>query len=98
MRGTAVIASDSGGLRYIVRSGETGLLVAPNEAVALTSAMDWMLGEGRAERCGALAAQDALARFPLSLMITRFESVYQQLLEGVARAPVVNPWKRRTTK
>ncbi|MCS6859687.1 MAG: glycosyltransferase family 4 protein [Abditibacteriales bacterium] len=43
MRGTAVIASSSGGLAEIVRDGQTGFLVPPGNAAALAEALARLL-------------------------------------------------------
>ena len=51
--GTPVVASDAGGLRGLVRHGETGLLCAPGDAAALAEALDTVLGDPpRARRMG----------------------------------------------
>jgi len=43
--GRAVVASDVGGLRDLVRDGETGLLVPPRDPAALRAALDRLLGD-----------------------------------------------------
>ncbi len=60
--GTPVVASRVGGLPYVVRDGETGLLVADNDPAALAEGIKRVLDEpGLRERLGARArtvAQD----------------------------------------
>jgi glycosyltransferase involved in cell wall biosynthesis len=43
--GRAVVASDVGGLRDLVRDGETGLVVPPRDPAALRAAIDRLLGD-----------------------------------------------------
>ena len=42
--GTPVLASDVGSVSVLVRNGETGWLVTPGDADALTGRLSWMLG------------------------------------------------------
>jgi len=51
--GTPVIAANVGGLREVVRDGENGLLIPPDDAVALAAALSRMLDEGLRARLGA---------------------------------------------
>ena len=56
--GRAVVASDVGGLRDLVRDGETGLLVPPRDPAALRAALDRLLGDpGLRARLGAAARE-----------------------------------------
>jgi glycosyltransferase involved in cell wall biosynthesis len=65
--GKPVVASDIGGLRDIVLDGETGLLVPPDDRVALVEAMRRLIGdEGLRQRLGAAAATRA-ATFSLAV-------------------------------
>ncbi|HYO47656.1 MAG TPA: glycosyltransferase family 4 protein [Gemmatimonadota bacterium] len=52
MRGTAVLAAGHGGLSEIVQPGETGMLVMPNDAPALATALAALLSDR--ERCEAM--------------------------------------------
>lgn len=80
MRGTAVVASDSGGLTEIVGRGETGLLVPPGDAGALAAALLLLLRDRRtAERMGAAGREDALARFSEGTYADKFVRLYQKL-------------------
>jgi D-inositol-3-phosphate glycosyltransferase len=51
--GTPVVAANVGGLREVVRDGENGLLIPPDDAVALAEALSRMLDEGLRARLGA---------------------------------------------
>ena len=81
MRGTAVLASNSGGLRDIVRNGETGLLVAPDEVEAWASALTALLSDrDRCEAMGAAGRKVALDEYTVGQKIDRILSLYENLL------------------
>lgn len=83
MRGTAVVASGSGGLSEIVEHGRTGLLVPPGDCAALAEALLALLADReRAERLGRQAHERARTLF-------NEESVAEQFLERyrAIRAP-----------
>jgi glycosyltransferase involved in cell wall biosynthesis len=75
--GKPVIASDIGGLRDIVVDGETGLLVPPDDRLALVEAMRRLIGDGGLrERLGAAAAARAETFSPAAIL-PRFEDAYE---------------------
>ena len=80
MRGTAVVASNHGGLAEIVRDGETGALVPPNDAAALGQALIGLLADrARCETLGAQAhawARDMLSR---ERCVDRFVEAYDEV-------------------
>jgi glycosyltransferase involved in cell wall biosynthesis len=80
MRGKAVIASDHGGLTEIVRHGETGLLVTPNDSQALAGALTRVL-ENRdyAKSLGTAAYERAVEKFSLETFCDRFMEFYGEL-------------------
>jgi glycosyltransferase involved in cell wall biosynthesis len=81
MRGTAVVASDTGGLRELVEDGGTGFLVPRGDAHALARALLRVLGDAElAERLGAAARAKALAELTEDRMLDRFLELYEQLL------------------
>jgi glycosyltransferase involved in cell wall biosynthesis len=81
MRGTAVIASDSGGLSEIVRQGETGSLVTPGNVDALADALLGLLqNRERAEQMGRAGHQAALHHFSEAIFVDRFIQLYHTLL------------------
>jgi glycosyltransferase involved in cell wall biosynthesis len=81
MRGTAVVASDIGGLAETVAHESTGLRVPPGDEVALADALVRLLSDrALAERFGAAGRERAHARFTLDGCVTRFERLYHRLL------------------
>jgi glycosyltransferase involved in cell wall biosynthesis len=81
MRGTAVLASNGGGLREIVRNGETGLLVAPDDVEAWASALTRLLSDrDRCEAMGAAGRKVALDEYTVDQKIDRIISLYENLL------------------
>jgi glycosyltransferase involved in cell wall biosynthesis len=62
--GKAVIASRCGGIPEMIRAGETGLLVEPNDADALSEAMNKLItSPGTRRRLGQAAQRFAIAHF-----------------------------------
>jgi glycosyltransferase involved in cell wall biosynthesis len=83
MRGTAAVVSGAGGLAEIVIHGETGLHVDGSGPEPLATALKTLLANPAvAERMGATARVDALARFSLDLHVQRFLDLYQDMLEA----------------
>jgi glycosyltransferase involved in cell wall biosynthesis len=81
MRGTAVVASDIGGLAESVAHESTGLLVPPGDESALSGALVRLLSDRTlAERLGAAGRERARAQFTLDHSIDRFERLYDLLL------------------
>ena len=75
--GKPVVASNIGGLRDIVVDGETGLLVPPDDRVALVEAMRRLIGDEQLrERLGAAAAARA-SMFSPAAILPRFEDAYE---------------------
>lgn len=78
--GRALIASRIGGLIDLVVDGETGLLVAPGDHVALAQAMQRLLDEpALRERMGA-AGRQHVTGFQAGSVVQRIEQLYDQLL------------------
>ncbi len=81
MRGTAVIASDHGGLPEQVRHDVTGLLVPPDDTEALTSALIRILSDrGLAEAMGREGRQVALRDFSHDRFVEDVEAAYRRLV------------------
>jgi glycosyltransferase involved in cell wall biosynthesis len=87
MRGTAVVASDSGGLREIVREGGTGFLVPPGDDEALAPALLRLLRDpGLADRMGREGRETASTRFGIDAHVDRFLALYERLGSGAGVA------------
>jgi glycosyltransferase involved in cell wall biosynthesis len=81
MRATAVVASNTGGPSEVVRHGETGLLVPPNDSGALAAAIVTLLGDrALAERMGASAWEIARRDFTEQAMMDRILSLYESTM------------------
>jgi len=80
MRGTAVIASDIGGLAESVVHGVTGLRVPAGDENALADALALVLSDrALAERLGDAGRERALTHFTLDVCVARFERLYDAL-------------------
>lgn len=89
MRGTAVVASDVGGQRDIVRHEETGLLVPAQDEVAWAHAMTMLLTDRElAERYGAAGRARALESFSERACLDQWEALYGEVIaeRGAASA------------
>jgi glycosyltransferase involved in cell wall biosynthesis len=81
--GKAVIASAVAGTNEAVVHGETGILVAPRDPVALAGAVRELLDERvRRERFGAAGAERATREFSAETLITRITAIYEDVLAG----------------
>ena len=81
MRGTAVVASASGGLAEIVVPGQTGALVRPGDATALAQALiPFLVDRAAADRAGRAGRDRALAHFGEDAFVDRFIAIYQRLM------------------
>jgi glycosyltransferase involved in cell wall biosynthesis len=77
----AVVAADVGSIPEVIRDGETGLLVPPDDPAALASAIRHLLADAdRRRRLGEAGRQLVLERFTAAHMARAFESVYKELL------------------
>jgi glycosyltransferase involved in cell wall biosynthesis len=80
MRGTAVVATDTGGTPEVVRDGLTGFLVPAGAPEVLADRLLRLVADrALAERLGAAARQAALAGLTVDHMLDRFEEVYRRL-------------------
>ncbi len=81
MRGTAVVASDVGGQRDIVRHEETGLLVPAHDEVAWVRALTTLLTDrALAERYGAAGRARALTSFSEGASLDQWEALYREVI------------------
>ena len=80
MRGTAVVATNAGGLAEIVRHESTGLLVRPGDEIDLSAALARILGNrDLAEEWGRSARKYALSHFGLPAFARSFEDLYRSI-------------------
>lgn len=86
MRGTAIIASEVGGLAEIVFPGQTGFLVPPNNPDALAEKLlDVLSNYGLAQKLGKQGKDIAIRKLSETAFVENFLAVYQSLL--VRKAP-----------
>lgn len=78
-----VVATNTGGIPYVVADGETGLLVAPGDISSLVSAIDRLAGDSNLRRAmGQAGRARAEAEFGVQKYIERIVSLYQEALKG----------------
>ncbi len=106
LAGLPVVATRVGGVAELVTE-DTGVLVAPDDASALTQAIDRLLSDpALMRRLGDAGRRQALAHFSAEFMVARFADLYDRLLgtgaAGVgpryqrSRRPILaNPLRRR---
>jgi len=82
--GKAVIGTNVGGTAELIEDGATGILVPPDDAVALAQAMARLLDNPAfCAALGQTAAQQA-HRFMAAVAVPQFEQLYQDLIEAAA--------------
>jgi glycosyltransferase involved in cell wall biosynthesis len=80
--GRPVIAADAGGTAELVGREESGVLVPPGDAEALTAAVRELLEDPeRRRRLGEAARQRIESEFPLVRMIDRYEAALNAVIE-----------------
>ncbi len=87
-----VVATAAGGVKEIVDDGETGILVSPDDATALASALTRLADEAERDRMGVRARAAAVARFSPLAMLTAVDRIVADVArrDGVAQdAPAV---------
>jgi glycosyltransferase involved in cell wall biosynthesis len=85
MRGTAVVASNTGGLAEVIQHTLTGTLLPPQDPEALAAALLGLV-ESRecAERMGQNARAFAIRNLTEDLFVDRFENLYKRLCTPAA--------------
>lgn len=79
--GCCVVACDHGGLPEILRDGETGVLVAPGDHVALAAALGELAADpARRAALGRAAAADVGTRFAPGRMLAELQALYDRAL------------------
>jgi glycosyltransferase involved in cell wall biosynthesis len=80
-----VVATRVGGLAESIIDGETGLLVPPQNGVALADAIDRIVADpSRARAMGRKGAARVLSHFTIEHMARQNEAYYYALLDGTA--------------
>ena len=80
--GVPVVATSVGGVAEIIRDGENGLLVPPEDPQAMSEAIVKVIKDRKlAKEISARARKDAEERFNLDRMITETVRVYEEALE-----------------
>jgi len=81
--GLAVVATDVGGNAEIVRHGESGYLVPPNNSPALATAMTGVmdLSPARRHEMGQRGRSHVESRFGMEQVLDHWEALYRGLLE-----------------
>ena len=80
MRGTAVVATNTGGPLEQVAEGETGLLCPPGDTAAWAAALTELLSDrGRCERFGTAGRERAMRMFTQERFVDEFVALYDQL-------------------
>lgn len=85
MRGTAVVASDYGGLREIVADGQCGYLIPPGDVDALSEKLLLLLGNrALCEKLGRAGRLRAESIFSEEIFFKRLLGIYESLRRGAA--------------
>ena len=86
--GVPVVSTRVGGVPYIVRDGQTGLLVAPGDAAAMAAAALRALCEPLLWQCLSEAAHAEVQGYAWPQVSERLLSVYRAAIGRVHRAPM----------
>lgn len=83
LMGVPVVSSDVGGFKSILKEGEFGILVEPNDVYHLKEALLKMLTDkGFAKRISAAGREYAVTNFSAERMARQVESVYKEVING----------------
>jgi len=93
--GIPVISTPTGGIGEVVRNGQTGMLVAPRSARALSEAIYWAY-RNREEtvQMAHKARELILKKYTLAMTIAKTEQVYWAVLESSRREKIPTPQYR----
>ena len=82
--GRPSVVSDLGGLKDIVRDGETGLVVAPGDREQLRAALGRLIAEPETRERMGLAAAARAKLFGPDVVVPQFEAAYRLAIEAAA--------------
>ena len=83
--GTAVVASDVGGIPEVVADAQTGLLVRPGDPQQLAAAISSLTGDpARATAMGELGRRRVIAEFSWSSVAAQTAALYTGLTRKLA--------------
>ena len=87
--GVPVVASSIGGIPEVVKDGETGILVPPEDAPALARAIESVLGDRSGASARARAARQMVEdRFSHGAAVSRLLALYDEVIAGALPRPV----------
>ena len=92
--GTAAVSTDVGGVKDVIRDGETGLLVPAGDVAAIASAFERLaVDEELRDRLAHAAQSDVRTRYSVERLVDDMDHLYRQLLaeRGVVRAASSRP-------
>lgn len=80
--GIAVVGTDAKGINTVIRDGESGVLVPPNDVASLTERILWLLDNPEEiTRLGLAGRAEALRRYSVDDVQLELGRVYRELLE-----------------
>jgi len=90
--GMPIVATDIDGIREVIRSGSTGILVPPRNPAALASAVLLLLGDrDLAGKLGENARREIPGRFSVGRMIAETGFLYEEVLRSKTPRPGGRP-------
>jgi glycosyltransferase involved in cell wall biosynthesis len=82
--GLAVVGSNIGGIKSLIKNGDNGLLVEPTDVLGLTGAITELLqNPAKAESLGRAAQGFIKENFSQEKMVLETERVYLECLNGL---------------
>ncbi len=86
--GRAIVASDVGGVRFMLADGQAGLLVAAGDTDGLADAISRVLRDHRlCQQLGAAARHEAERRFRTNIVAERTAVVYREVIDRSSTLP-----------